>query len=152
MDKFNILQTPVFDNELLTIGGKSFFYESWFDKGICYFRDFIDSQGIFYDFNTFINNTSINTNFLQYQGVMECLRKFKKNRKVNMKSNIFGPIIPKLISTILKQKKGSQNIYEILNKNNDEPTGKIKWNQIYNNIDENTWEYFLNALQDNKMH
>ena len=47
MDKFNILQTPVFDNELLTIGGKSFFYESWFDKGICYFRDFIDSQGIF---------------------------------------------------------------------------------------------------------
>ena len=23
MDKFNILQTPVFDNELLTIGGKS---------------------------------------------------------------------------------------------------------------------------------
>ena len=145
MDKFNILQTPVFDNELLTIGGKSFFYESWFDKGICYFRDFIDSQGIFYDFNTFINNTSINTNFLRYQGVIECLRKFKKNRKVNIKSYIFGPIIPKLISTILKQKKGSQNIYEILNKNNDEPTGKIKWNQIYNNIDEITWQYIFQA-------
>ena len=77
--------------------------------------------------------------------MIECLRKFKKNRKVNIKSNIFGPIIPKLISTILKQKKGSQNIYEILNKNNDEPTGKIKWNQIYNNIDENTWEYIFQA-------
>ena len=33
MDKSNILQMPVFDIEQLTIGGKSFFYESWFDKG-----------------------------------------------------------------------------------------------------------------------
>ena len=51
MDMSNILQAPVFDNELLTIGGKSqFSHESWFDKGICFFRDFIDSQGLFFKF------------------------------------------------------------------------------------------------------
>ena len=65
--------------------------------------------------------------------------------KASIKSNTFGPIIPKLISTIFKQKKGSQKIYTILNKINDEPTGKIKWNQIYNNIDENTWEHIFQA-------
>lgn len=143
MDTINILQMPVFDNELLTIGGKSFFYKSWFVKGICYCRDFVDNQGNFYDFDTFTRNTAINTNFLQFQGVIECLN-FKKSRKISIKSNIFGPIIPKTISTILKQYKGSQNIYATLNKNNDEPTGKIKWNYIYN-IDENMWEDIFQA-------
>ena len=78
IDSSNILQMPVFDNECLTIGRESFFFRSWFDKGICYFRDFIDDQGNFYNFDSFTNNTSINTNFLQYQGVIECLKKFKK--------------------------------------------------------------------------
>ena len=45
---------------------------------------------------------------------------------------------------ILKQKKGSQNIYIILNKNKDEPTGKCKWNEIYI-IDEKSWEYIFQA-------
>ena len=133
---------PVFDNELLTIGGKSFFFKSWFDKGICYFRDFIDDQGNFYNFNSFTNNTFINTNFLQYQGVIECLRKLKKS--MNILHTIYGPIVPKPISIILKQQKGSQNIYNILNQNNDEPTGKIKWNKIYN-IDTKTWENVFDA-------
>ena len=47
-----------------------------------------------------------------------------------------GPIIPKFISTLLKQNKGSQNIYNILN--------KIKWNQLYN-INEESWEYIFQA-------
>ena len=142
IDSSNILQMPVFDNELLTIGGKSFFFKSWFDKGICYFRDFIDDQGNFYNFNSFTNNTFINTNFLQYQGVIECLRKLKKS--MNILHTIYGPIVPKPISIILKQQKGSQNIYNILNQNNDEPTGKIKWNKIYN-IDTKTWENVFDA-------
>ena len=66
---------PVFDNEFLTIGRESFFFKSWFDKGICYFRDFIDDQGKLYNFESFTNNTSINTNFLQYQGVIGSLKK-----------------------------------------------------------------------------
>ena len=144
IDSSNILQMPVFDNECLKIGTKSFFFKSWFDKGICYFRDFIDDQGNFYNFDSFTNNTSIKTNFLQYQGVIECLKKFKKSRKVNIIGTTFGPIIPKPISIILKQQKGSQNIYNVLNQNNDEPTGKIKWNELYN-IDDKAWENIFDA-------
>ena len=77
-------------------------------------------------FSAFFQSTSIKTKFLQYQGVIECIKKLmKKNKLMNkLDKNITGPIFPKIVQSILKQKKGSQNIYKILNKNNDEPSGK----------------------------
>ena len=62
----------------------------------------------------------------------------KENRvKIEKKQ---GPIFPSIIEVIQKQKKGSQNIYLILNKNHDIPTGKMKWNQIYE-ISDHSWVY-----------
>ena len=132
------------DNENLLIGGKSFFYKSWQDKGIFYIRDFMDSNGNFLNLHAFSQSTTINSNFLKYQGVIECLRKFmeKKDNEGNTKMNMIGPILPKAIKSILKQKKGSQNIYIVLNINIDAPSGKNRWNHIYN-IDEKSWEYIF---------
>ena len=49
-----------------------------------------------------------------------------KNKLINkLDKNITGPIFPKIVQSILKQRKGSQNIYKILNENNDEPKEKI---------------------------
>ena len=103
-----------------------FFYKSWLDKGIFYVRDFMDSNGNFLNFHAFSQSTTIYTNFLKYQGVIECLRKVmkKKDSKSNTKINLIGPVFPKAIKSMLKQKKGSQNIHNVLNKNNDEPSGK----------------------------
>ena len=67
----------------------------------------MDNQSIFPDFKAFNQSTSINTNFLQYQGVIECLKKLMKNKGTHIESIMIGPIIPKLVHTILKQKKGS---------------------------------------------
>ena len=53
-DNSTIYQTPIFCNKNLTVGCKSFFYYSWFDKGICYIRDLLDDQGIFYEYTVFI--------------------------------------------------------------------------------------------------
>ena len=57
---------------------------------------------------------------------------------------MIGPVIPHIVSTLLKHKKGSQNIYTVLNQNKDEPTGKIKWNQKYN-IEEKSWQHIFQA-------
>ena len=143
-DKSSPYQTPIFYNTNLLVGGTSFFYKSWLDKGICYIRDLMDNQGNFLDLKAFNQSTSINTNFLQYQGVIECLKKLMKNKETHIDSNMIGPIIPKLVHTILKQKKGSQNIYEVLNQNTEEPTGKIKWNQLHH-LDEKSWEHIFLA-------
>ena len=84
-----------------------FFYKSWQDKGIFYIRDFMDSNGNFLNLHTFSQSTTINRNVSKYQGVIECLRKFikKKDNEGNTKMNMIGPILPKAISSILKQKK-----------------------------------------------
>ena len=77
----------------------------------------MDSNGNFLNFHAFSQSTTINPNFLKYQGVIECLRKVmkKKDNEGNTKNNLIGPIFPKAIKSILKQKKGSQNIYNVLN-------------------------------------
>ena len=145
-DKSSPYQTHVFCNKKLLVGGKSFFYKTWLDKGLCYIRDLMDNEGNFLDFHTFTQLTLINTNFLQYQGVIESIKKLmrKKGNTGNIDKNIFGPVIPKVVQLILKQKKGSQNIYKVLNKNDNEPTGKNKWNRLYH-IDKKTWEYIFLA-------
>ena len=104
-DKSSPYQTPIFCNTNLLVGGTSFFYKSWLDKGIGYIRDLMDNQGNFLDLKAFNQSTSINTNFLQYQGVIECLKKLMKNKETHIDSNMIGPIIPNLIHTILRQKK-----------------------------------------------
>ena len=87
----------------------------------------MDNEGNLLDFHTFTQSTSINTNFLQYQGVIECIKKLmrKKENADNIDKNMIGPVLPKVVQIILRQKKGSQNIYKVLNKNDKEPTGKI---------------------------
>ena len=51
-------------------------------------------------------------------------QKAMKNKETHIDSNMIGPIIPKLVHTILKQKKGCQNIYEVLNQNTDDQQEK----------------------------
>ena len=55
------------------------------------------------DSNAFSQSTTINTNFIKYQGVIECLRKFmkKKHNEGNTKMTFIGPILPKAIKSIL---------------------------------------------------
>lgn len=54
-----------------------------------------------------------------------------------------GLITPKLISTLLKQNKGSYSINNIL-KTKKKTSGKNKWNQLYS-INEESWEYICQA-------
>ena len=84
----------------------------------------MDNRGNFLDLKAFNQSTAININFLQYQGVIECLKRLMKNKETHIDSHMIGPIIPKLVHTILKQKKGCQNIYEVLNQNTDDQQEK----------------------------
>ena len=54
-DKSSPYQTSIFCNTNLLVGGTSFFYKSWLDKGICYIRVLMDSQGNFLVLKHLIN-------------------------------------------------------------------------------------------------
>lgn len=93
---------------------------------------------------TFAELTDIRTNYLEYQGVVQCLKRMFRDKTVETTDFIPGPYIPIYIHLLLKQKKGSQNIYNVLNKNKELPTGKIKWNRIYD-LDDESWESIYQA-------
>ena len=50
-----------------------------------------------------------------------------------------NPILPYSISIYFKSIKGCKDFYNILNYNEEKPTSKTKWDQIYN-ISNETWE------------
>ena len=104
-----------------------------------YITDLMDSNGNFIKYEEFVEETGVQSNFIQFTCVIACITKFMKENSVKIEKKQ-GPIFPSLIEVIQKQKKGSQNIYLILNKNDDIPTGKIKWNQIYE-IPDHSWVY-----------
>ena len=69
----------------------------------------MDNDGILLIFHAFIQSTSIKTNFLQYEEVIKCIKKLMKKNKLidKIDKNITGPIFPRIVQSILKQKKGS---------------------------------------------
>ena len=57
------LSQPIWQNDIVKVGGKCVYYRHWFEKGIYFINDLVDAQGNFYDFNYIRNNFNIPTNF-----------------------------------------------------------------------------------------
>ena len=80
-----------------------------------YITDLMDSNGNFIKYEEFVEGSGVQSNFIQFTGVIACITKFMKENRVKIEKKQ-GPIFPSLIEVIQKQKKGSQNTYLILNK------------------------------------
>ena len=76
--------------------------------------------------------TGIKTNFLQYIGLIKAIKIYLKDMNIEITHKEQFPFIPSHISTLLQHQKGSKAMYNILNKNDDTPTGQCSWNKIFN--------------------
>ena len=136
----NILRTPIYFNENILMGGKDIFFKKFYNKGLYLINDFFTDEGRFYtneDLNSIYN---INMNFLQYHGIKKSIEAYLKKMKTkNFSSKLHYPIIQSNIQLILKNKKGSKDIYNVLNINSSSPTSKVKWNLKYR-FNEQTWK------------
>ena len=104
----DILRSPIYYNYNIKLGGMYIYYNNWFKKGIRYINDLIDENGVFYSEAEFTAKTGIKTNFLQYNGLIEAIKKYLKHIKVETTHKESCPFIPFHISTLLQQKKGSK--------------------------------------------
>lgn len=127
-----VLKSPLFYNEGIKIGGTDIYYSAWFKKGFRFINDLVKDNGEFYTHEEFRDITGINSNTLVYYGTIRAIKSYLKEIKVNITHKEKSPFIPSHILPLLQQHKGSQAIYDILNKNKEIPTGKISWNKIYN--------------------
>ena len=65
-------------NSMVRINKRPVFYQSWFNAGIKYVEDLMDSNSNFLRYNVFLSNYGIKANFLTYSGVLSALVNYKK--------------------------------------------------------------------------
>ncbi|MCG7891056.1 MAG: reverse transcriptase family protein, partial [Candidatus Thiodiazotropha endolucinida] len=139
----NILQTPIFYNENIKIGGSHIFYCSWYKKGIRFFNDLIKESGDFYTHEEFTEISGIQSNTIQFHGTLRAIKIYLKEIHVNITHKTKMPFIPSHIQPFLTELKGSKTMYDLLNENKDVPTGQITWNKIYD-LSKDDWAQIYN--------
>ena len=129
----DFLSSPIWYNNMIKVGGKCMYLQKLFEKGIRYVNDFINSDGNFFTYEQFIQNYAINISVMEYNSIFSCLNRMSKlfQKDVEIKK-ISYPFIPSALEFVLKSKKGSKDIYNILNKNSCTPTAQGKLNEVFN--------------------
>ena len=71
--------------------------------------------------------------FLQYSGLARSVQDWKKTLNLkNIRNREANPVLPVSFQVYLKSKKGTQDMYKVLNENNEPPSEIISWNKKYN--------------------
>jgi len=65
----------LFNNKEIQIGGKTVFYQNWFDQGVYSICDILDSSGMYLNFADFCRKFSVQSNFLTYFHILSAIPK-----------------------------------------------------------------------------
>ena len=65
----------LFNNKEIQIGGKTVFYQNWFDQGVYSICDILDSSGMYLNFADFCLKFSVKSNFLTYFQILSAIPK-----------------------------------------------------------------------------
>ena len=145
----NILENPLFYNPKILIGKKSIFLKSWFYSGVQCIGDIFTEDGTLYDIKDFNNFYNLNANFVHFQGVCQAVVKYLKNTAYpfNETKTVNRPYIPSILSSLLKNEKGSQPMHNILKSNSCIPSCKPKWEHKFNvKIDNKVWNKIFSLI------
>ena len=121
----------IFYNDNIYVGGRHIFYRQWLDQDVYQIHHLLNDQGEFLRFNAFqLKYPQIQTNFLEYQGVVNAVRMYAARVGIVMEPGfqIKEPLVIKLILS------GKNTISSLLKDKKDlVPAGFQKWNNQYNN-------------------
>ena len=131
------LCNPIWFNKLVKIDNKSVFYSDWFKKGIVYINDVLDENGKFLSFEDIKQKFGVSGNVMKYNSIISAVRKAGK-QFIHGDYKIQQPFVPSIIRTLLKNARGTHDMYSILIKNDVIPTGQKKWSNIID-IEETQW-------------
>ena len=65
----------LFNNKEIQIGGKTVFYQGWFDQGVYSICDILDSRGMYLNFADFCRKFLVKSNFLTDFQVLSAIPK-----------------------------------------------------------------------------
>ena len=154
VDNSNINEEIIWNNSKLRQANKTFFYQSWFDRGIRFFKDIFNNETKkFYSFIELIDTYAIPaSDFLKYMSLLSsipdeikiALRSFndRLQRIVNNDNNNNS-----LLNKMLKTKETNKFLYKLLTKNDlqNNITSKEKWSAYFQN-DNLPWDIIYNNI------
>ena len=73
VEQFKIL--PIWYNNYFKIGGKSFLFRDFYEKGIVLVDDLLGNNGDFHRVEYIVNTLNIRTNVLQYNGLISSIKR-----------------------------------------------------------------------------
>lgn len=121
-----------------------FFYKIWYDKSVNFIKDLINKNGELLSYEQFIDKYQIQTNFLEFYGIINIVRNFIRISGIDLNNApLTNCYFPFNIKGIIKNKKGCTEIYNILNKNSIVPKSQLRWNTVFENVNIN-WNNIYN--------
>ena len=74
---------PIFYNKFFYIANEGLFYKSWFNNGVKCITYLIDSNGNFIKYKEFVGEIGVQSNSIQFTGVIAWLKIIKERRVKN---------------------------------------------------------------------
>ena len=132
-DFFSHQEFVLFNNKDILLDGCSFFYKTWFDKGVYLIQDLLDTDGKVMSYAKFKEKYLLSCNVLNYFQVISAIpKKFIESAKVTslektdfLSKNVF-PLSSEICVNLLKMK--NKDFYKLLmNKDKIQLKASTKW-------------------------
>ena len=105
----DILKSPLYYNDNIKIGRQHIYLKTWFKESVRYINDLVNENGRLYEQAEFTQKTGIQTNFIQYNGLVQSIKQYlKQQKKKKLVTKSHHPLslhILKLYLNILKDQK-----------------------------------------------
>ena len=111
---YKVTSFPVWYSSKISVGKKSLFIKTWYEKGVKVVNDFLDENGLFLSRELFKNKFNItNVCTMQYNSIISAIAKFLKNSCFSREEYccVYGPGIPLYYEPLLFYKKCTKIIY-----------------------------------------
>ena len=130
-------------NQTFKIGGNSFFFKNYFDRGIQCVGDFIDQNGSLYLFDMFMQKWNVRTNCVHYNSIHSSITRVIRVYKfiLPFSYEMVRPFRPQIIKVICCSKTGCRPIYDVLNVNDFHRKSQNKWITELNLKDNFGWKF-----------
>ena len=129
----DLLKSPLWYNSQIRINNVHVYY-TWHEKGILYINDLTKDDGTLLTYEEFIIKYQLNTHFIEFEGLLQSVKLLFRKYDLVCTKKLHDPWIPYTISDILKDKRGSKRMYNILRSNSlfllQKLSGKISFLNI----------------------
>ena len=122
-------------NPDIKVGGSSVCYRRWLAAGVVFLGDLVNRTGELYSYREFNTIFNINTNFLEFNGLIRAIKNFLQQKGIDyLPSRNFDTVHPINLSIIHKDLKGCKTIYRQLLRKEQFPKTLQKWKDQLSNI------------------